>query len=171
MIRSLILKNTSGTHPRSLDFNFKRMSIYTDIASFAIPIIGGGFLLAFANKRQKQLTDLQNKGLRAEGVVFELEGDSAGSMFGGDRDGWELNTKNPVVRFVTVEKEWITAQSSHAVHSLYKAGQAVNVVYNKEDPADFFIESKLIKIIYPTLQAVGGLLLIAGGVMFVLKLL
>ena len=148
------------------------MAIYNDLLGFLLPFIGGGILFAIASGRSKKLAVLKETGLPAEGVVVRMERESGGMSFtltGSSSDGGS-NGKYPVVRFLTTDKEWITARSSHAVHSLYKEGEMVKVYYDKQDPAEFMIESRLNKIIYPAFQAVGIVLMLAGVIVFITKL-
>lgn len=148
------------------------MSIFSDVLSFLGPIVGGGIMLAIASSKSKKLAALKEKGQSAKGVVFMMEQESGGGKFtfGNNDSDWEFNSKYPVIRFLTADQEWITAKSSHVVHSLYKEGEAVTVIYNKEDPTEFMIESKLNDVIFLLLQVVGGALIITGLVLFIIKL-
>ncbi|TXJ27079.1 MAG: DUF3592 domain-containing protein [Chitinophagaceae bacterium] len=147
------------------------MSIYNDLVSFLSPMVGGGVALAIGLSISKKTRKLKETGLAAEGIVFNLEnGDDRITVTKSD-DFWSFfNARYPVIRFLTADQVWITGKPSSFAHNLYKAGQTVKVIYNKEDPAEFIIDSKLNTVLSPLLQGAGVILLIIGLVVFAGKI-
>lgn len=139
--------------------------------SFLGPLIGGGIALAAGLSISKKTRKLKETGLTAEGIVFQLENNGdRDTVTEGDYHGSFSHTKYPVIRFLTADQVWITGKPVSIVHSLYKAGQEVKVIYNKENPSEFIIDSKLNRVGAPILQALGVILIIVGLVVFVVKL-
>lgn len=147
------------------------MSIYNDLISFLGPLIGGGVALSAGLDIFKKTGELKEKGINAEGIVFRMEGGE--SPFGFTTDDDQFSTDNasyPAIRFLTADQVWITGKPSSPVHNLYKEGQTVKVVYNKENPAEFIIASKLNAITALVLQVTGGILILAGIIIFIVKI-
>ena len=119
--------------------------------------IGLFFLFAYYGISQK-LKKLNETGVKAEGVIFEVE--------------WDHNTKGnykystetvyPVVRFVTKDGTWITKKSSQG-GVMIKQGQTVQIVYNPENPEEFMITSGQFKW-YSYIFLVVGLIGITIGI-------
>lgn len=147
------------------------MSIYNDLISFLGPLIGGGVALSAGLGIFKKTGELKEKGANAEGIVFRMEGGESRLEIttGGDQFS-DFNASYPVIRFLTADQVWITGKPSSPVHNLYKEGQTVKVVYNKENPAEFIIASKFNALIALALQVTGGILILAGIIIFIIKI-
>jgi hypothetical protein len=112
-------------------------------------IIGGLSLIVIALLKKASKSHLKQSGLKAEGIVFALEGN-------GD------NVKDKVtVRFVTEDKEWITGDINQEFASFftgqYKKGQSVDVYYDPKNPSHFFVDTKQSETISRVVFAVVGL--------------
>jgi len=169
------LRNCFGTRWRNWGFDYldvcSKMSIYNDLISFLSPLLGGGVALAIGLSISKKTRKLKEIGLAAEGVVFNLENGDDRIRVSESDDSWlSFNARYPVIRFLTADQVWITGKPSSFAHNLYKAGQIVKVIYNKEDPAEFIIDSKLNIILAPLLQGIGVILIIIGLVIFAGKI-
>jgi uncharacterized membrane protein YfcA len=72
-------------------------------------------------------------GLEAEGVVFDLV----------DSVNIKSRTRYPIIRFLTLEKEWVTEKYSIGIFSQFlKVGQKVTVIYSRENPKEFVVKSR-----------------------------
>lgn len=147
------------------------MSIYNDLISFLGPLVGGGVALSTGLGIFKKTGELKEKGANAEGIVFRMEGGESRFGFTTDDDQFSNdNASYPVIRFLTADQVWITGKPSSPVHNLYKEGQAVKVVYNKENPAEFIIVSKFNVLAALVLQVTGGVLILTGIIIFIIKI-
>jgi hypothetical protein len=136
-----------------------------------IEIVGGliGVALVVAGngmsaKRKKIITT----GIKVEGVVFALEEET--SNFGGNR----RTLYSPVIRFITIDKEWVTEKymfgisSKHAViNPSYKEEDKVNVIYDPKNIKDFVIDDFNAKAIGPLCVVIGTLAIIGSILYFV----
>ncbi len=85
---------------------------------------------------------LKKTGLKAEGIIFDLDYDTNPITSFNDS-----NIKDEVtVRFVTKDKEWITGKIKQPfalyITNQYKPGEKVIVYYDPNNPSDFFLDSK-----------------------------
>ena len=91
-----------------------------------------GMFFYLKRKRQRLLSG----GVAVEGVVFDI----ASSI----NNGSSNSTSNyPVIRFVTLEEEWITqTYNTSYPEFILKRGQKVEVFYNPDKPSDFILNMK-----------------------------
>lgn len=125
-------------------------------------VIGVAFTYAGILQKRKR-AGLLGKGIKAEGEVSEL-------VFGGA-------TKNssvyyPVIRFLTLEKEWVTQKydiggSSNAYH----LGDKVKVIYDPENPLNFTIDDTRAKVVGPLFAVIGIVILSFVFLLFIMSLL
>lgn len=111
---------------------------------------------------------LKKTGLKAEGIIFDLDYDANPITSFND-----TNIKDEVtVRFVTKEKEWITGKIKQPFvvyfTNQYKPGGKVIVYYNPDNPSEFFLDSKQSEFIGRLLFLVSGILTLALGLYFYL---
>jgi hypothetical protein len=103
-------------------------------------------------KRRK----LVKTGIKVAGVVFRMEEEFKVKSF----------SYYPVIRYVTLEKEWITERydvgSSPAA---YKEGDTVKVIYDTVDNKQFIIDSWQAKL-FEFLFLIGGVSLIIGAIIY-----
>jgi hypothetical protein len=103
-----------------------------------IPVVAGVYGLYYVQKHIKKQNRISDHGVKAEGVVFDLEGDSDVRYSNSD-----LSTDRPlfypVIRFVTSSGEWITEKYSIS-SNFYKKGQKVEVTYDPENPKEFILK-------------------------------
>ncbi len=70
-------------------------------------------------------------GIEAEGIIFDFQ----------KTDSPNESMVFPTVRFLTANQVWITKASKLGViPGIYKKGQRITVVYQKDLPEDFFIQ-------------------------------
>ncbi len=83
----------------------------------------------------KERQKIRARGIKVEGVVFEIID-----------DGIDFSDRMyyPVVRYLTIEKEWITQRYDvGSVPSRYKEGDVVSVIYDPKDISKFIIDGKV----------------------------
>lgn len=98
-----------------------------------IIIIAIGIALSYVGfKLQSKVKRIAKNGIQTEGVVFDTVQSS----------NIESMAKYPIIRFVTLEKEWITeTYNISTVPGLLKKGQKITVIYNPDNPKEFFVKS------------------------------
>lgn len=113
-------------------------------------IIIGLVLVLVALLKKASKSHLKQSGLKAEGIIFQLEKASNSN----------INSK-VTVRFVTRNKEWITGEINQdfAVFftGQYKEGQRIDVYYDPKKPSQFFVDTKQSETLSKVVFAVVGL--------------
>jgi hypothetical protein len=124
------------------------------IANIIMVCLGFMVIAAVLVTMSKQ-SSLRKKGVRAQGVVFDVE------------DQIKFNTQSatsrlryPTIRFLTDKDEWIMERSK--IGGTFKTGQKVVVIYDPEDPRRFMIESKTVNILLPCIGIIGLVFLVYG---------
>lgn len=112
-----------------------------------------GILIFIAGMRLRQKRQqLINNGRRVKATVYDIEQDDDGSLY------------YPVVRFITVNDEWITKRYQIGrPYGTYTQGKLVTVIYSKTDPNNFVIDDL-------KSQLTGQLLTVVGIVVIVLSI-
>jgi len=119
------------------------------IVVIAISVV---FLYVSVNFRYR-VNKIAKNGLEAEGIVYDF--------VAGDNN--ESNTKYPIIRFVTSKKEWIT--ETYAISSIlgfFKKGQVVTVVYDPDNPKEFFVKSAITSYVISMAIILGIIMLVLG---------
>lgn len=112
------------------------------------PLVG----LVIMYKQRQEMQPFLKSGKKAEGVVFERKESGRFS----DHQGYE-----PVIRFVTEDKTWITGTALFTITSSFiKQGQKINVLYDPKDPQRFMVDIPWIPWVMKAIFA--GLLLVLG---------
>lgn len=110
------------------------------------------FYVAF--KFRINTKNIAKNGEQAEGVVFDIV----------ESDNIKSQAKYPIIRFVTSKKEWITEQYNiSTLPGLFKKGQKVTIVYNPDNPKEFFVKSAITSIA-PILAIALAIVILAAGV-------
>jgi hypothetical protein len=114
------------------DLNFQEFQPYIFL------MLGLGIILYTLFKKTRN-ANLKASGEKVEGIVFEL-GRTIRSVGGG-------TVMNKVtIRFVTKEKEWITADIkqdfANFYSNQYKEGEPVVIFYDKQNPQNFYVDTK-----------------------------
>ena len=109
------------------------LDILKQLAGTLIPLIVGISLLRYFLKYWKNRKNLRTDGIRTEGIVVDLEIEMKKYPDSDERP------PTPVVRFVTTWGEWITEKYSFG-YTYYKKGQKVEIVYNANNPREFFLK-------------------------------
>jgi len=124
--------------------------------------IGVAFIYAgiFQQRKRGRLLGI---GIKVDGVVFELVKGSS--------------TKNstfyyPVIRFLTMEKEWVTQKYDIGGSSnVYHEGDKLKVIYDPENPLNFTVDDTRAKIAGPLFKVIGIVILSFELLLFILSLL
>ena len=99
------------------------------------------------------------EGVDVEGIIFDKEQSIDNSGF------------YPVVRFVTEYDEWITEPSKISVLAWnYKVGSKVSVVYQKNNPKNFFIKDSSTYVV-PWIMIGMSICMLIGGLISLLTTL
>jgi len=111
-------------------------------------------LLYVAFKFRLSTKKIAKNGTQTEGVVFDIVASN----------NINSQAKYPLIRFVTAKKEWITEQYNiSTLPGLFKKGQKVIVVYNPDNPKEFFVKSTITSIA-PILAIALAIIILAIGV-------
>lgn len=114
------------------------------------------FVLFAAIATMNKIKRIKAIGQKTEGIIFDKE---ASNTTVGD-----TTITYPIVRFLTLNKEWITQKSSVSIiPGFYKKGEKVTVVYNPSTPTDFFIQSSNTYTVITILILVSVALIITGS--------
>ena len=126
-------------------------------------IAGGAFLVVLGVGKLNERRKLLKTGFKVEGVVFSLE-----EEWGVGRERSKLYY--PVIRFVTIEKEWVTKRYEIGTNpSAYNEGDRVTVIYDKADNEHFIIDNITTKLIGPVYIIIGILLTLGVGAYYILN--
>jgi hypothetical protein len=120
-----------------------------------IVIIAIGIALFYvAFKFRLNIKNIAKNGEQVEGIVFDTVED----------DNPKSQAKYPIIRFVTSKKEWITEQYNiSTLPGFLKKGQKVIIVYNPDNPKEFFVKSAITSIA-PVLASALAIIILAIGV-------
>lgn len=122
--------------------------------------------LAFSILWESKNSKLKQTGIRVEGVVFEqgFENNSQWSFNAADHDS--LVKDRITIRFLTEKQEWITGPVKQDFRIFYKGqyrnGDKVTVYYNRNNPTDFYVNTK-------QSETTGRLVFGLAGVAFILR--
>ena len=119
-------------------------------------VLGIGFILVSSKLIEKKKRIIQN-GIETEGIIFGFETSISYN---------NTSTKYPVIRFVTHDGIWITQVSDYGVPFLFKKGQKVKVIYDRENPKDFIFRTSIDISNSSYLFLIIGIILFIIGVWF-----
>jgi Protein of unknown function (DUF3592) len=121
----------------------------------SILIIAIGIALLYvAFKFRVSTQKIAEKGIETEGVIFDVV----------PSKNPDSRANYPLIRFVTTEKEWITEEYSvSTIPGLFKKGQKVTVVYNSDNPKEFFVKSPITSLV-PILLTILAVIILATGI-------
>jgi hypothetical protein len=118
--------------------------------NMAIAILISIVLIIISIKVLLNIKHLLRNGITVSGVIFDFS-------HGNNQDSFSIF---PVVRFLTEENQWVTKSTRlNLTPNLYKKGQEVTVIYQKNDPEHFLIRDKFLYIIPIFMFAVALLIL------------
>ncbi|MEO6633905.1 MAG: DUF3592 domain-containing protein [Mucilaginibacter sp.] len=127
-----------------------------------IMLAGGAFVMVFGIGKLNERKKILAQGVKVEGIVFDIEKNW-------DMDAGDTSTTTqyyPVIRYVTVEKEWVTKKYEVTGGlNLYKVGDRVPVVYDPSDIEHFIIDDGKTKWLGPVFIGV-GIALIVGVIIY-----
>jgi hypothetical protein len=137
----------------------------------AIPLQAGLFILlglaimAITFLSTSAYKKLSRSGIPAEGIIFKLEIDGITS---GSSDYSGNSNDRVIVRFLTSEKVWVTAEAKHqfliSYTGQYKEGDKVMVKYDPEQPEVFVIETRQSENTARIVFAIIGIVLLIVGI-------
>ena len=103
------------------------------------------FIILMAVRILLDVRRISNHGWEAKGIIFNLE----------QSVGTDNIISCPIVRFLTKEDNWITKPGKIGViPGIYKKGKAVTVIYQNDNPNNFFIKNKLTFLIPITMLCI-----------------
>ncbi len=123
-----------------------------------------GLLLSIFRKSTQ--SNLKDTGILVEGIVFNQDfKENSNRSF----NNFSANVKDKItIRFVTKDGEWITEdiKQDFGIYytGQYKNGDKVKVYYNKDNPKDFYIDTKQSEFIVKIVFALIGLVLLSTGI-------
>ena len=137
------------------------MSEYLPYIFIVIGLIGLGIAL-FGNSRK---SDLKDSGIPVDGIVFNQEVTENSSR---SFDNYSSQIKDKItIRFVTQSGEWITGdiKQDFGINytGQYKNGDNVKVYYNRNNPSDFYVDTKQSEFIGKLVFGLAGLVFLAIG--------
>ena len=113
------------------------------------------FVLSIAMKIILQNNKLRKEGIKSSGVIISKEVDTL-----------THNTNNvsyPQIKFLTADNEWIIATSKiGTLPFLYKIGQKVSVIYQKENPNNFIVNERFIYSIPIAMIIISSIIFFVG---------
>lgn len=126
-------------------------------------LAGGTFLVVLGIGKLNERRKLLKNGAKVEGIVFSLE-----EEWGVGKERSKLYY--PVIRFVTIEKEWVTKRYGTGTNpTAYNEGDRVIVIYDKVDNEHFIIDNITTKLLGPVCVIIGILLMIGVGIYYILN--
>ena len=135
-----------------------------------IGLVIGLILVILGFSKKKQRHELLEKGIKTEGVVFSVEKKYTNVRIGNiGPDGFDNSPLYyPVIRYTTLEKEWITEEygigTSYSI--AYKEGDKVKIVYDPNKTTTFIIDDGSTLLIGPILIVIGVIVMIAALVYY-----
>lgn len=110
-------------------------SDYQSYIFICVGFISIGYAVLFKSKKSK----LKETGISVKGIIYKQT----------ESNSFDSNTTSAntivTVRFVTENKEWITADINQdfqiSYTGQYKNGETVNVYYDKENPYNFYVDT------------------------------
>lgn len=132
-----------------------------EIIDLLILLLVGVAIVVFGNYKRTERLKLISSGIRTDGVIFKME-----KIVTGTNDMSNMTSANyPVVRYTTLEKEWVTKQYLvGGLLSSYKEGDKVAIVYDRSDNEKFIIYDAPTRLLGPIMM-IFGFLLIAGSLL------
>lgn len=98
-----------------------------------IGIIIGLILIFLAIRMLNDFKLISKEGVEVEGIIFGFEQSSSTGT----------SVSYPIVRFLTLEKEWITQITTIGItFGFYKKGEKIKIIYQKKNPKKFYIKNK-----------------------------
>ena len=126
-----------------------------------IMLTGGAFLTVWGFAKMNERSKLLANGIKAEGVVFDIE-----KSFDFTDSSSSGRLHYPIIRFVTVDKEWVTRKYEIGSYpSAFDVGDKVTVVYDTADCNHFIIDNWQSKLTWLVVATV-GVLLIFGVIIY-----
>ncbi|MBS1744991.1 MAG: hypothetical protein JST21_02350 [Bacteroidetes bacterium] len=117
-------------------------------------------IVIIAIKLLINIRKISKEGIEVKGVVFDV------AKVGGT----ENNISYPIIRFLTIENNWITKSSKiGTIPGIYKQGKEVTIVYQSNNPNNFYIKDKFTYFI-PVIMVTIALLLLLYGVFVLIRI-
>lgn len=139
-------------------------------------VAAGLLLLIYSVLKMWSLISFNQNGIKTDGVIFRIE--ERGRVFFGSHSindpDYRIHHKQLItVRFLTTEKEWITAEYNPDLNlsysSQYEEGDRIKVRYNPKDPTDFILLTKQPEWLLISLSFLVALAIVAYGAWEMIK--
>ncbi len=141
--------------------------IYKEIFHYAFLVFGFG-VMAYAFLKDSPKSKLKESGLEAIGIIFAQDRDY--KAFRLLNSNWVNDTIT--VRFVTEKNEWISGEIDQPFQMFYnwqyKDGEKVKVYYDKDNPENFFVDTKQSELLGRISVALIGLSFAASGIYYII---
>lgn len=122
-----------------------------------ILIAGGAFFAVWGFGKMTERRKLLKTGVRVEGTVIENDYSVSGGTY------------YPVVRYVMLEKEWVTKKYDIGSRPpAFKEGETVKVIYSPDNHEQFMIDNWHSKFFAPVFIAVGMVLIVGVAFYYIL---
>jgi hypothetical protein len=123
-----------------------------EILDLLLAFLVGVALIIFGYYKRNERRKIMETGIKVEGIAFGIDEEFI-------NQSWSYY---PVVRYSTLEKEWVTERYNIAssLSSYYKQGDKVSVIYDSNDSKKFIIDDTGTKVLGPALMAVGCVIII-----------
>ncbi|WP_419698852.1 DUF3592 domain-containing protein [Mucilaginibacter sp. NFX135] len=126
-------------------------------------LASGAFLVVLGIGKLNERRKLLKTGAKVDGVVFSVE------------EEWGVGTRRsrlyyPVIRYVTIEKEWVTKRYEVGTYPpAYNEGDHVTVIYDLADIEHYIIDNITTKLLGPVFIILGILLMLGVGAYYILN--
>ncbi|MBX3253049.1 MAG: DUF3592 domain-containing protein [Chitinophagaceae bacterium] len=148
--------------PVTVDQNF-----FADYYPYIFLLIGIVFL-SFSILWESKNSKLKQTGICVEGIVFE-QGSENNAQWSFNTPDHSSSVKDTItIRFLTEKHEWITGTMKQDFRVFYKGqyrdGNKVTVYYNRNDPSDFYVDTKQSEMTGRLIFGLVGIAFIVTGV-------
>jgi hypothetical protein len=133
-----------------------------------IIVAGGAFLAVLSFGKWTEYKKMLVTGKRVEGVVFDMENTMDITSIAFD-DGSSAGNRlhYPIIRYVTLEKEWVTKKYSIGSNpSPYNIGDTVKIIYDTNDIEHFIIDDNQSRFTWPLVMIIGIALIVGVAIYF-----
>ncbi|MFT3749511.1 MAG: DUF3592 domain-containing protein [Agriterribacter sp.] len=128
-------------------------------------LIAGIAFISFSILWESKKSKLRQTGIHAKGIVLEQQFEN--KFRWSDSDNYQPEKNKITIRFLTENKDWITGTITQGFQLFYKGqykdGAKIDVYYDRNNPSNFYADSKQTettgRLVF---GAIGVLLTLAG---------
>lgn len=129
-------------------------------------LTGGVILIAFAVLRESKNSELKQNGICTEGIIYE-QGYENNRRVLPEEYSYSSVKDEITVRFLTEKQEWITGIIKQDFRMFYKGqykdGESVVIYYDRENPGNFYVDSKQSETIVRLVFGIAGIVFAFTG--------